>query len=171
MTVPAQPTPHPLEAFVGTWSGTGQGSYPTIASFGYHEEITIATVPGKPFLAYTQRTRAEDDGRPLHAESGYWRCSPAATPGDPLGVELVLAHPTGIVEVLEGTGSTGDGPRVVELRSTTVAGSGTAKRVDATARRFEIGGDGDELRYTVAMAAVGQPLTHHLAATLRRVRA
>ena len=55
----------------------------------------------------------------------------------------------------------------MELASTTVATTGTAKEVTALRRRFEL--DGDTLAYTVAMAAVGQPLQHHLAATLRRV--
>ena len=32
----------------------------------------------------------------------------------------------------------------------------------------EISVDGDELHYTLAMAAVGEPLTAHLEATLRR---
>lgn len=169
MTDTPNPALAPLAAFVGTWSGEGNGSYPTIAPFGYQEEITISTVPGKPFLAYTQRTRATDDGRPLHAETGYWRCTPGAGPGDAPRVEVVLAHPTGIVEVLEGTGPFGTAEQVVDLSSSSVAGSATAKRVDATARRFVV--VGDELRYTVAMAAVGSPLTHHLAATLRRVGA
>ena len=42
----------------------------------------------------------------------------------------------------------------------------TAKRVDATERRFSV--DGDTMRYEVHMAAVGEPMTHHLEATLHR---
>ena len=52
------------------------------------------------------------------------------------------------------------------LRCPEVGLTESAVSVTETSRRFEI--DGDELNYDVAMAAVGQPLTHHLRATLRR---
>lgn len=42
----------------------------------------------------------------------------------------------------------------------------TAKQVDATERRISI--DGDTMRYEVHMAAVGEPMTLHLEATLQR---
>ena len=112
----------PLAGLLGTWRGEGAGRYPTISPFRYGEEVRFWHV-GKPFLAYAQRTWSLDDGRPLHAESGYWRAKPGGE------VELVLAHPTGIVEVQEGRL---DGTRI-ELRSTTMAGTATAKQVDGPA--------------------------------------
>jgi len=146
-----------LEFLLGTWTGEGQGHYPTIASFGYREEIRFWHV-GKPFLAYSQRTWALDDGRPLHSESGYWRPKPDGA------VEVVMAIPTGHVEIQEGrvVGTT------VSLSSRLVGATATAKPIDAVTRDLVVEGDG--LRYVLAMAAVGEPLQEHLTAQLHRQR-
>lgn len=156
----AMPELHPdlaaIGHLIGTWRGTGAGSYPTIEDFTYREEVTFGHV-GKPFLAYGQKTRDAGTDLPLHSETGYWRLI------DGRDVEVVLAHPTGILELLVGTLADG----VFDLSSASVVGTPTAKSVTETRRRFEV--SGDELRYEVAMAAVGVPLTHHLSATLQRV--
>ncbi len=147
-----------LAPLLGDWSGGGTGDYPTIAPFAYTEEVTIGHT-GKPFLTYTQRTRSED-GQPLHAETGYLRMP------TPRRIELVLAHPTGITEIDEGSLTEQDGGLLIDVHSTTVGLSSSAKDVMALRRSITV--SDDELHYTVLMAAVGQPLVHHLTATLHR---
>jgi hypothetical protein len=151
-----------LASLLGTWTGQGAGEYPTIEPFGYVEEVTFGH-SGKPFLTYGQRTKASDDGRPLHAETGYVR---VPSPGR---VEWVLAHPTGITEIQEGALSVSATTIDMELNATTIGLTASAKDVTALARSIHV--DGDELTYTVRLGAVGQPLQHHLAATLHRKRA
>lgn len=155
----------PLDVLLGTWAGVGRGFYPTIEPFEYTEEITFGAIPTKPFLTYQQRTRHRSEDRPLHAEAGYWRWV-----GDGGGagwtIEVVLAHPTGIAEILEGTLLARADGFDLELVSRSLGLTATAKLVEATSRRFEL--RGDTLTYRVAMGAVGQPLQAHLEAELQR---
>jgi hypothetical protein len=144
-----------LSFLLGTWRGGGRGEYPTIDDFTYSEEVVFGSIPGKPFVTYLQRTKGADGG-PLHTESGYVR-SPAE------GIaEFVVAQPTGITEVLSGTLA----DQHLDLASTIVGVAPTAVEVNAVQRRIWV--DGDRLRYTLDMAAVGQEMSIHLEATLER---
>lgn len=151
-----------LAPLLGSWAGAGRGEYPTIEPFDYVEEVTFGDV-GKPFLTYGQRTKATDDGRPLHAETGYIR---VPTPGQ---VEWVLAHPTGVTEIEEGTLTVDGSAITMDLMATAIGLTNSAKHITALCRSIRI--DGDELTYTLRMGAVGQPLQHHLSATLHRKQA
>ncbi|WP_054814274.1 peroxynitrite isomerase [Nocardia arizonensis] len=149
----------PLASLLGIWRGAGHGEYPTIDAFDYVEEVRFGHL-GRPFLTYRQRTRAADGGRPMHAETGYLR-SPR-----PRHVELILAHPTGITEICEGELTVTEDELRMEFDSTSIGRTCTAKAVTALSRSFSL--VGDTLDYSLRMAAMGQPLTHHLAAGLHR---
>lgn len=157
---PLHPAVEPLAGLLGVWRGEGHGTYPTIDAFDYGEEVVFSHV-GKPFLAYRQRTWSLRDGVPLHAETGYWRVSDGAA------VEVVLSHPFGAVEVLGGALERSQ-PMALRLASQQVVTTPTAKRIDAVERDVDVDDAAGTLAYAVRMAAVGEPMTHHLAARLRR---
>lgn len=159
MPVDLHPDLEALAPLLGTWAGRGAGEYPTIQPFEYLEEVVFTHV-GKPFLVYGQKTKAVADGKPLHAETGYLRVP------QPGRVELVLAHPSGITEIEVGTYSVSGDVIDIELTTTEIGLTPSAKEVTALGRSFRI--DGDELSYSLRMGAVGQPLQHHLAAVLHR---
>lgn len=150
------PDVEPIAWLLGTWTGEGAGEYPTIEPFRYGEEARFWQV-GKPFLAYSQRTWSLDDGRPLHAEMGYWRCTPEGR------VELVVSHPLGVAEIEEGWVR---GHRI-ELETRHVGVTSSAKDVSALRRWLEL--EGGALRYGLDMRAVGVPLGPHLSAELKRL--
>lgn len=146
-----------LAELIGSWSGPGEGAYPTSRSFSYQETITF-TCNGKPFLEYVQRTQSLD-GRPMHTETGYLRHR-----GDG-HVEFVLAQPTGQVEIGEGDLTAADGGLDIELDGRVLSTS-SAKDVTGSRRTYRLRGDRLETRFE--MAAVGQPMTQHLTSKLVR---
>jgi hypothetical protein len=153
------PEPHAqlgsLRALIGEWRGEGSGSWAGGSTFHYREAVRF-THNGKPFLRYEQRTEAVDDGRPLHAEAGYWR---AAAGG---AVERVVGHPTGVAEVETGSWA-GD---TLRMRSVGLLTAPSAKMVTALERDISV--RGDVLRYVLRMATDGGGTVSHLEATLHR---
>jgi hypothetical protein len=159
MPADLHPNLEQLAPLLGIWAGRGAGEYPTIQPFEYLEEVVFTHV-GKPFLVYRQKTQSVADGKPLHAEAGFLR---VPQPGH---VELVLAHPSGITEIEVGSYSMQDNIIELEMVTTDVGLTPTAKEVTALGRSLRL--DGEELSYSLRMGAVGQPLQHHLAAVLHR---
>jgi hypothetical protein len=157
-----------VAGLLGRWQGEGAGQYPTIDSFAFREELVFAHV-GKPFLTYAQRTWSPE-GTPMHVETGYLRF-----PGDDR-VEFLVAQPTGAAEVHEGSvrvvadAADTDAPAVhaveIDLESSAVALTTTAKPISAVHRRFRLAED--QLSVTVGMAAVGRELSVHLVSHLTR---
>lgn len=160
----------PLSWLIGRWTGVGTGQYPSIEDFRFGQEVSFST-DGRPFLSYASRSWLIDDEgnrvRPLATESGFWR----PRPGNQIEVEL--AHPTGYSEIWYGhveiTGL--ENARITgaraELRTDMVGRTESAKDYSGGHRLYGL--VDDRLLWTFDMAAVGHPITNHLAATLNRV--
>jgi hypothetical protein len=167
----------PLAWLIGSWAGAGVIGYPTIEDAQFGQEVEFSH-DGRPFLTYTSRTwLLDDDGnevRPLASESGYWRpvaasvghadeaAEDVAAP-DGTEVEVLLAHPTGFVEIYLGTVR---GPRI-DLATDLVARTATAKEYTAATRLYGL--VESDLLWAMDMAAVGQPLQSHASARLKRL--
>ncbi len=149
----------PLRFLVGRWEGAGVVGYPTIESAHFGQEVSFSH-NGKPFLSYASRTWLLDSdgriGRPLASESGFWRLQEDGT------LEVMLAHPTGIVEIYIGevTGTK------IEMATDVIVRTATAKEVTAGLRLYGL--IGTDLGYAYDMAAMGQPLQAHVSAQLKR---
>jgi hypothetical protein len=165
----AGPDLHPhllgLLPFIGVWRGRGSGEYPTIEPFEYAQEVRISH-DGRPFLSYESRAWLVDpDGakiRPSFREVGWWR--PVVVDGTATDeVEALFCTPTGIVQIQIGQITNVR----VEFSSDVVMRTSTAKEVTADHRLYGI--VDRDLLYAQDMAAVGQPLSSHLAAKLTRV--
>lgn len=145
---------------LGRWEGAGVGGYPTVESFRFGHEAAFGYVPGKAFLTYQSRSWMLDDSgdrvRPLASETGYWRPQPDGS------VEVLLAHPTGFVEIYLGEVQ----PARVDLVTRGVLKTEGAK--DYRSGRRIYGLVNQRLLWAFDMAAMGETLQSHLSAELIR---
>jgi hypothetical protein len=152
------PNVHPdldsLAFLLGSWSGEGEGTYPTTTPFRFREEMRFEHV-GSAFILYSQRSWLVD-GAPIHFESGVVR------PGGPGRVEFALAHPLGLTEISEGSVRGCE----IEVASTSVSRSATGDPVTQLARRYRV--EDGTLRYELDMEMESTPLTFHVRSELRR---
>ncbi len=157
----------PLSWLIGRWVGVGTGQYPTIEDFRFGQEVVFST-DGRPFLSYLSRSwMLDDEGarvRPLATEAGFWRPRPDNE------IEMTLAHPTGYAEVWLGSQEVTSiedavitGARA-ELRTDVVTRTPSAKEYSQGHRLYGL--VEGRLLWTYDMAAMGQPLVNHLAASL-----
>ena len=152
----------PLAWLIGRWEGVGVVGYPTIESVNFGQEI-VCSHDGRGFLEWQSHAWLLDQEtgervRPLATELGFWR------PGeDGTDVELLLTHPTGIIEMYYGTME----PAKIQLATDSVVRSPLAKEYNAGTRLSGL--VESQLMWVMDMAAVGQPLQSHISAQLTRM--
>lgn len=155
-----RPTFDLLARLGGTWTGRGEGNYPTIESFTYEEELRFEVADVYPLIHYVQRTWKDAAREPSHWESGFLLVPEAGQ------VQISNAQDGGRVEVLRG--------RVIEegdalsIRTKSVV-LGNDDRLVETARDFVL--RDDRLAYEMVMTTTTTPEPKalvHLRADLRR---
>ncbi|SDQ84026.1 FABP family protein [Quadrisphaera sp. DSM 44207] len=158
----------PLSWLVGRWEGAGVLADPRAGEAQVGQELELTADP-RGFLHHrSQLWRLDADGQrtePLDSEAGYWRLaaeqSAPTRPG--ADVELLLAHPTGVVEVFVG--------RAVGTRTELVTDAvvRTAGGPDYTAARRTYGQVEGDLLWVQDVASSTEPLHARVSARLKRV--
>jgi hypothetical protein len=187
----------PLSWLLGVWEGTGVVNYrigEDVRNHEFGQRISFSH-DGMPHLNYTSYTwllsGPGSDTVPLITETGYWRLSRNATPGDPgpgmlpplgttpfatvedvealrnqLGgfdIEVSMVHPGGVSELYLGQVK---GPRI-DLQTDAVMRSASAKEYAAATRIYGL--VESHLLWAWDIAALGQDLRTHASARLARV--
>ncbi|HTW21228.1 MAG TPA: FABP family protein [Mycobacteriales bacterium] len=156
----------PLSFLIGTWMGEGVGAVPGGGGADYpYAEVLRIEPDGSSVLAYHSQLASVEDGSWLHAEAGWLRAQEPED-GGPVTVELVIARPTGVTEVLIGHIVDGPAGSHVELASDVVARTPTAPAITADKRMYAV--RGGKLLYAIDLAAGESGLAPHLAAALDR---
>lgn len=150
----------PLAWLVGRWEGAGVIGYPTMDSYNFGQEIEV-THDTRPFLTWRATSwKLDEAGEKVsveETEQGYWRAFGTDE------VELIVAHPTGILELYYGSAANGK----IEVQTDGVLRSPHSPEYSAAQRLY--GNVNSNLMWATDIAAHGHPLTPHASAELTRV--
>jgi len=184
----------PLSWLIGLWEGTGVVHYTIgdeVHEVAFGQRLTF-THDGLPYLNYASYTWLLDDDRTPHvSETGYWRLSRPADPGDvgpgmlpgvgprpfttaeqvetlrnandAFDIEVNLVHPSGVTELYLGQIK---GPRI-DLATDAVVRTAGAKQYSAATRIYGL--VENRLLWAWDIAALGQDLRTHSSGSLDRV--
>ena len=184
----------PLSWLIGLWEGTGVVHYAIgdeVREVSFGQRLTF-THDGLPYLNYASYTWLLDDEKTPHvSETGYWRLSRPADPGDvgpgmlpgvgprpfstaeqvetlrntndAFDIEVNLVHPSGVTELYLGQVK---GPRI-DLATDAVVRTAAAKEYSAATRIYGL--VENRLLWAWDIAALGQDLRTHSSGSLDRV--
>ncbi len=158
----------PIAWLAGRWEGAGVIDSEDAGERQVGQEVDIS-VDQRGFLHHrSQVWLLDDDGQrtdPLDTEVGFWRVAQTqSSPTEPgIDVELVLAHPTGTVELFVGRGT---GTRI-DLTTDAVVRTPGGEDYRAGVRTYgQVEGD---LLWVLDAATGADPLRARISARLKRV--
>ncbi len=158
----------PIAWLAGRWEGVGVIDAEEAGERQVGQEVDIS-VDQRGFMHHrSQVWLLDDEGRrtdPLDTEVGYWRASDTqSSPTEPgIDVELVLAHPTGTVELFVGRGTA----TRIDLTTDAVVRSPGGEEYRAGVRTYgQVEGD---LLWVLDAAAGSEALRARISARLKRV--
>jgi hypothetical protein len=146
----------PFSSWLGRWQGEGRGLWEADPPFRYLETLVLEPIADRALLRFDQCTFDAASGELSHSEVGFVRLLPEQL------VELVLAIPTGYVEIHAGRLLEG----VISLRPHAIAVSPTATPVRLVERRLEL--QQDVLHNAIALAIGDQEVQPHVESVLHR---
>lgn len=147
-----------LKALVGTWTGDGVATYPTMEDTPYTERLSFQLNDGATYLQYEQKTRRTETNAQSHWEFGFLRIL------DDGSVEMANVQSGGRVEVLVGEVHAGGDETKLVLTSTHF---GNDPRMVAARREFTV--SEGQLHYDQVMTTqTTTASTRHLKATLTK---
>lgn len=158
--IPENATITPLIWLMGRWKAVNaEGSYPTIESFKYSDEISFKYI-GQPMLIYSSYSTNPKNGKPMHLESGFLKIQPGTN-----NIAFIVAHNFGVTSIEEGSITESS----MKCVSTEISRISFAKEpaVVKITREFILKENGD-LEVFVNMETSKSQLTQHLHAVYQK---
>ncbi|XP_034941393.1 THAP domain-containing protein 4-like [Chelonus insularis] len=139
----------------GTWRTEipGEGKFPTISPFKYHEEIKFSSI-GQPMLNYEAQSWHSEKKNPMHREVGFLKVVPGTNK-----VVFILSHNFGLTTIEEGVIDNNS----IILNSTSITRVSGSKDPAVVKVKREFKKNDNSLEQIVCMATSATPeLTEHL---------
>jgi hypothetical protein len=150
-----------LHFLSGTWTGNGNGKFPTITSFNYREILTFSIDGLNDLIHYEQKTWLTHNDTPSHWESGFIK----PVENEENVFEISNSQDSGRIEVLKGTYKLENGEHILHLKSKILQND---PRMRSSERKFV--SIGSKLSYIVYMATQNTPdHQQHLEAELFKI--
>jgi hypothetical protein len=149
-----------LHFLLGTWTGNGNGKFPTITSFNYREILTFSIDGLNDLIHYEQKTWLTHNDTPSHWESGFIK----PVENEENVFEILNSQDSGRVEVLKGKLISDVENHTIHFKMKLIQND---PRMVNSERIFTM--QQDKLSYIVKMATKNTPEhQQHLESTLNR---